>query len=87
VTATALSLWRSPAWRSFSVYSGITLALLIASGALTRWAFVANGLLAPFLILQLVAPKLIYVGALWLITFPLSVACLANDFARSDHPR
>ena len=42
----------------------------------------ANATLAPVLILQLVWPALIYVGALWLITFPLSMLLIALVFHR-----
>ena len=48
-----------------------------------RW-LVANGLLAPFLIGQLVWPALILVGALWLVTFPVAMAFAAVVFARND---
>ncbi len=51
-----------------------------------RWlrrALLANGALAPFLLLQLAYPPLIYVGALWLITFPASMILLAIVFARA----
>jgi hypothetical protein len=48
----------------------------------TRSWLVANGLLAPFLILQVYWPSLIYVGALWLITFPAAMLCLALTFRR-----
>jgi hypothetical protein len=46
-------------------------------------ALAANALLAPFLILQLAWPPLIYVGALWLITFPLSMLFVALTFHRA----
>jgi hypothetical protein len=42
----------------------------------------ANGILAPFLLAQLAYPALIYVGALWLITFPGSMIALAWHFRR-----
>ena len=48
-----------------------------------RW-FIANGLLAPFLLGQLVWPGLIYVGVLWLITFPVSMIGLARAFSGRD---
>lgn len=44
----------------------------------------ANGLLAPFLILQLAFLGLIVVGALWLVTFPLSMLFVALVFRRGD---
>lgn len=43
----------------------------------------ANGVLAPFLILQLAVPQLIYIGALWLVTFPGAMLFLALDFHRT----
>jgi hypothetical protein len=46
----------------------------------TRGWLVANGVLAPFLIGQTVWPALIYVGALWLITFPAAMIALAIFF-------
>jgi hypothetical protein len=46
-----------------------------------RVALLANGALAPFLIGQLAWPALIYVGALWLVTFPLAMIFLAQAFA------
>ncbi|MEJ0098144.1 MAG: hypothetical protein WDM84_09855 [Bauldia sp.] len=49
----------------------------------TRWWFIANGVLAPFLIGQTAWPALLYVGALWLITFPAAMIALASVFA---HP-
>jgi len=71
-------------------YTTMSLATLFAAPAIVgngvnlwaRGAFVANGLLAPFLIAQLAWPQLIYVGALWLITFPLSMLLLMLVFAR-----
>lgn len=51
-------------------------------GRMSRSAFAANGFLAPVLIAQLAFPKLIYIGALWLITFPFSMTLLALFFRR-----
>ena len=48
-----------------------------------RW-LIANGLLAPFLLGQLVWAALIYVGALWLVTFPVSMIGLARAFSGRD---
>jgi hypothetical protein len=72
-------------------YTSMSLATLlaapaIAGGGVSRWtrlAFAANGVLAPFLIAQLAWPELIYIGALWLITFPLSMLLLTVVFAQS----
>lgn len=47
-------------------------------------SLLANGLLAPFLILQLAFPGLIVVGALWLVTFPLSMLFAALILRRGD---
>jgi hypothetical protein len=68
-------------------YTLMSLATLVAAPALParsplRWSFIANGLLAPFLILQTAWPQLIWIGALWLITFPLAMALLAIDQRR-----
>lgn len=48
----------------------------------TGWWLAANGVLAPFLIAQVLWPWLIYVGALWLITFPVAMFLLMMFFAR-----
>jgi hypothetical protein len=67
-------------------YTLMSLATLLAApvfaGRATRWWMAANGLLAPFLIAQLAWPALIYVGALWLITFPVAMAYVALWFTR-----
>ncbi len=49
-------------------------------GRTARLWFVLNGALAPFLILQLAFPWLIWIGALWLITFPGAMIALARLF-------
>jgi hypothetical protein len=67
-------------------YTLMSLATLLAAPVFadraTRWWMAANGLLAPFLIAQLAWPALIYVGALWLITFPVAMAYVALWFTR-----
>ena len=71
-------------------YSFMSLATLFAApvfvgGRLerwTRWALVANGLLAPRLLLQQNFPLAFDVGALWIITFPISTALLTLLFKR-----
>lgn len=60
-------------------------ALVFRGSGLRRAAclsLLANGLLAPFLILQLAFPGLIVIGALWLVTFPLSMLFAALVFRR-----
>jgi hypothetical protein len=52
-----------------------------------RFWLVANALLAPVLLLQLAWPSLIYVGALWLLTFPLAMLMLALIFRRRPADR
>ncbi len=73
-------------------YTLMSVATLIAAGAFatssaaaawSRWTFIANGILAPFLFLQLVWPELIYIGALWLITLPVAMIALALFFRAS----
>ncbi len=69
-------------------YTMMSLSTLVAAPSLTsggslrsaRLWFAANGVLAPVLIAQLAWPKLIYVGALWLATFPTAMWCLAQVF-------
>jgi hypothetical protein len=64
-------------------YMAIALFLLVPTyqSKPLRFLLVANGLLAPFLILQLYWPQLIYVGALWLFLFPAALFLMARDFA------
>jgi hypothetical protein len=62
-------------------YMGLSLALLAPSygrGPL-RTVLIANGLLAPVMILQLVWPELIWVGALWIPLFAVAMALLARE--------
>jgi hypothetical protein len=64
--------------------STLLLAPAFPGAGRRRWlrvALIANGALAPVLIGQLAWPALIYLGALWLITFPLSMILLALVFA------
>jgi hypothetical protein len=74
-------------------YTLMSLAMLVATPAITGTAgraariwFFVNGALAPFLIAQVLWPFLIYVGAAWLITFPLAMALLAAWFRRDNGP-
>jgi hypothetical protein len=69
-------------------YSLMSLSTLFAAGAFVgqgrprwiRYALIANGLLLPFLALQMYWPRLIWGGALWAITFPLATLLLARHF-------
>jgi hypothetical protein len=69
-------------------YSLMCLASLLAAFALpdfphrrlTRAAMIANGAIAPFLAFQMFLPVLIWLAALWTITFPLSAALLMRMF-------
>jgi hypothetical protein len=67
-------------------YTLMSLATLIAAPVFSeraaRWWMAANGILAPFLIAQLAWPWLIYIGALWLVTFPVAMAYVALSFTR-----
>jgi hypothetical protein len=45
-----------------------------------RWALIANGILGPIILAELAWPKLIYVAAAWLVTFPLAMIQLARVF-------
>lgn len=48
-----------------------------------KWFLTANGLLLPFIALQMYAHALIWVAALWAITFPASTWALAVYFRRA----
>lgn len=71
-------------------YGFMSLATLFAAPVTTgdkldrriRWALMANGLLAPVIPLRMVFPVLIFVAALWIVTFPLSTVMLAVLFRR-----
>lgn len=73
-------------------YSFMSLATLFAAGVfagdgLERWVrrlLVANGLLLPFLALQIQFPFLIWFAALWAFTFPGSTWALAMLFRRAE---
>jgi type IV secretory pathway TrbD component len=67
-------------------YMALSLALLAptyARGA-RRTMLIANGLLAPFLILQLAWPALIWIGALWIPLFAAAMLLLAREPGRSE---
>lgn len=71
-------------------YTLMSVSTLFAAAALPSerrlsLALAGNGLLAPFLILQLVWPGLIAVGSLWLVSFPLAMVLLAVHFRRLGH--
>jgi hypothetical protein len=75
-------------------YSFMSLATLFAArvfvgGAddrLVRWFLTANGLLLPFIALQMYLHQLIWIAALWAITFPASTWALAARFRRAATP-
>jgi hypothetical protein len=48
-----------------------------------KWFLTANGLLLPFIALQMYAHALIWGAALWAITFPASTWALALYFRRT----
>lgn len=64
-------------------YTYMSIATLLLAptyrGAL-RTALVVNGVLAVPIILQLFWPALIWVGALWLVTFPVAMILLLRTF-------
>jgi len=72
-------------------YSFMSVATLLAAMALTgggqqrvaRFFLVANGLLLPFIALQMYAHWMIWIAALWAITFPGSTWALAVLFNRT----
>jgi hypothetical protein len=72
-------------------YSFMSVATLFAARVfmgdgldrVARWFLTANGLLLPFLALQMYFHPLIWIAALWAITFPGSTWTLALIFSRS----
>jgi len=50
---------------------------------ITRAFLIANGLLIPFIALQMYVHALIWIAALWAVTFPGSTWCLAIVFRRA----
>jgi hypothetical protein len=71
-------------------YSFMSLATLFAARVFTgkgvertaRWFLTANGLLIPFLLLQMYVHWLIWIASLWAITFPGATWSLAVTFRR-----
>lgn len=71
-------------------YSFMSLATLFAAGVfaggglyrVARWFLIANGVLLPFIALQMYFNPLIWVAALWGVTFPGSTWTLAVLFKR-----
>jgi len=76
-------------------YSFMSVATLFASRVFTgsglnrtvRWLLTANGLLLPFLVLQMYFHWLIWPASLWAITFPCSTWALAIFFRRAPIER
>jgi hypothetical protein len=72
-------------------YSLMSVATWLLSGALPReprnrwlrWMLIANGWLVFALIGQLIEPRLIIVGAAWLVTFPAAMILLWRRLAAS----
>ncbi len=72
-------------------YSFMSIATLFAAATLTgsgigriaRGFLIANGLLLPFLALQLYFHPLIWIASLWAVTFPASTWSLAILFSRT----
>jgi hypothetical protein len=76
-------------------YSFMSLATLFAAGVFagrglertTRWFLIANGMLLPFIALQMFNHSLIWFAALWAVTFPGATYCLALLFHRAGDAR
>jgi hypothetical protein len=72
-------------------YSFMSVATLFAAKVfagkglerVARWFLIANGLLLPFIALQMYVHSLIWIAALWSVTFPGSTWSLAILFRRS----
>lgn len=69
-------------------YSMMSAATLIAAFGLPRipaarpaaWAMIANGAILPFLAFQMFVPSLIWIAALWAVTFPAACILLIRMF-------
>jgi hypothetical protein len=76
-------------------YSSMSLATLFAAFGLVgmdsirtaRWFLLANGLLLPFLLFQIYFNSLIYIAALWAVTFPGAAIALAVAFRKRARSR
>lgn len=72
-------------------YSFMSVATLFAAGVFTgggqervvRWFLIANGLLLPFIALQMYVHWLLWIAALWAVTFPGAAWSLAILFRRT----
>jgi hypothetical protein len=72
---------------SFMSVATLFAARVFAGGGLNRvvrWFLTANGLLLPFLALQMYWHPLIWVASLWAVTFPGATWALAVFFRRAD---
>ena len=71
-------------------YTFMSVSTLLAARAFTgegvervaRWFLTANGLLIPFLVFQMYVHSLIWIAALWAVTFPGATWALAMYFRR-----
>ena len=76
-------------------YSFMSLATLFAASTFTgeglrkliRYLLVANGLLLPFIALQMYWHSLLWIASLWAVTFPASTIALAVYFRNSSESR
>ena len=56
------------------------------AGRWARLSLLITGLLAPFILLQVTWPELIYIAAIWIVSFPLAMLFLAGVFAGGETP-
>jgi hypothetical protein len=52
--------------------------------ARVRWAMLAHGIIGPFIVGAVMWPPLTYIGALWIVTFPVMGILLAILFRRAN---
>jgi hypothetical protein len=72
---------------SFMSVSTLFAAMVFTDGGLervVRWFLTANGLLLPFIALQMYFHPLIWIAALWAVTFPGAMWSLAILFRRAS---
>ena len=71
-------------------YSSMSLGMLFTAqvfgGTRLQWwirrVFIANGVLVPVILLTQIYPEVAYIGAFWIVTFPLSTSLVAVLFRR-----
>lgn len=67
----------------YSLMSVATFFAGLTTRGVARWLLIANGLLVPFIALQMYWHSLIWGAALWAVTFPAAMMATARMFRRA----